>query len=323
MKYQVASHTLTGSRPINQDRTAYAERDNAILLALADGLGGHAGGELASELFIQVVLRAFNSIKQPIIENPSAFLALTIFNAHRAIHAFGKARKPPIEPRTTGVLCLVQNGYAYWAHVGDSRLYHFRRKQLLQRTMDHTPVEELHRDGLISEEEMTSHPHKGRLLKCIGGPRKPVISLGEEALLKTGDTLLLCSDGLWEALPPEDFVNYINVKSLEEGIEELLISAEEQLPNSDNITAICLRWDDKTTTELPLQANKAIQINQDQIWQEAKNRLVGQKLQQKQQVPAMDIPTKGKPKPRRKGKKAEIESTIKELEEYIQQFESK
>ena len=323
MKYQVATHTLTGSRPINQDRTAYAERDNAILLALADGLGGHAGGELAAEIFTRVVLQAFKNIKQPIIENPSAFLALTIFNAHRAIHAFGNAQKLPIEPRTTGVLCLVQNGYAYWAHVGDSRLYHFRRKQLLQRTMDHTPVEELHQDGLITEEEMTSHPHKGRLLKCVGGPRKPVISLGEETLLKTGDALLLCSDGLWEALPPEDFVNYINGKSLEEGIEELLISAEEQLPNPDNITAICLRWEDKTSTELPRQANKAVQVNQDQIWQEAKNRLVGQKLQQKQPTPVMNTPTKVKSKPSRKRKKAEIESTIKELEEYIQQFEPK
>ena len=324
MKYQVAHHTLKGSRAINQDRTDYAERDNSVLLVLADGLGGHAGGELAAELFVQLALQSFKSVKKPIIENPSAFLALTILNAHRAIVAYGEKQQPMIEPRTTGVLCLIQEGYAYWAHVGDSRLYHFRGKQLLQRTADHSSVEELHQDGLITEEEMTSHPQKGRLLKCIGGPRQPVISLGEETLLKTGDVLLLCSDGLWEALPPEDIVQYTSGKVLDEEIEEMLIEAEDRLPVSDNITAICLRWDDKPTTALPLQANKAVQVDQDKLWQEAKDRLLDQRLKTQPQAPEQSPATGDKPaKLSKQDKKSRIASTIKELEDYMQQFDPK
>ncbi|HEX19684.1 MAG TPA: serine/threonine-protein phosphatase, partial [Acidiferrobacteraceae bacterium] len=285
MKYQVAQHSLQGSRPINQDRVTYAERPNAILMVLGDGLGGHVGGELASELLTQVVLQDFNSVKQSTITNPSAFLALTILRAHRVIVSFGESQNPPIQPRTTCVLCLIQNGYAYWAHVGDSRLYHFRGGQCLQRTIDHSSVEQMRQDGLITEEEMLTHPSKGRLLKCLGGPRKPVISLSEETLIQTNDLILICSDGLWEALTLKDISDYIFSDNLEESVEEMLLDAEEQMQKgSDNITAICLKWADKITDHAPLQANSILQIDQDQIWHEAKNKILQNKVKKKRKA---------------------------------------
>ena len=120
MKYELAEYSLRGAREMNQDAIGYSERGNSVLLVLADGLGGHEGGELASELLVQAVIHAYQSVKQAMITQPSAFLALAILHAHRAINSMGKAQNPPIEPRTTCVLCLVQDGYAYWAHVGDS-----------------------------------------------------------------------------------------------------------------------------------------------------------------------------------------------------------
>ena len=274
MKYTVGEHTLRGSRRINQDRIAYAERDNAVLMVLADGLGGHARGELASELLTQNVVQGFTSIRQPLIEQPSAFLALSILHAHKMIKAMGKAHNPPIEPRTTCVICLVQNGYAYWAHVGDSRLYLFRNGELIERTQDDTMIERMRREGVLTEEEMLTHPDKSRLLKCVGGPRDPSVSLGQETLLNPGDVLLLCTDGLWEALPQETIISYLKRDDLEDSVVDMLLAAEAARKGaSDNISAIAFRWEDSMSHELPLQAETITQIDQQELKLAAKTRL--------------------------------------------------
>jgi len=254
MKYQIASLSLAGGRASNQDRVLCEEGSNAVLLVLADGLGGHAGGARAADILTRTAQHAFRSIRQPLITKPSAFLALTILRAHKEIVAFGQAQKPPISPRTTCVLCLVQNGYAYWAHVGDSRLYHFRKGQVLRRTLDHTVTEQMHLDGLLTENEMMRHPEKSRLLKALGSPRAPAITLGEETPLARDDTLLLCSDGLWEALPTTEMADFLRQDSIEESIEEMLLAAEKRMQKkADNLSAVCFRWEEGLTRALPLQ----------------------------------------------------------------------
>lgn len=274
MKYTVGEHSIRGGRKINQDRIAYAERDNAVLMVLADGLGGHARGELASELFVQTVIQQFTSIRQPLIEQPSAFLALSIIHAHKMIRAMGKAHQPRIEPRTTCVLCLVQNGYAYWAHVGDSRLYLFRNGQLIERTQDDTMIERMRQEGILTEEEMLTHPHKSRLLRCVGGPKEPSVSLGQETLLNTGDVLLLCTDGLWEALPMETISGYLHQGNLEDSVVDMLLAAEAAKDgNSDNISAIAFAWQDTMSTEMPLQPDTASEVNQAGLKQAAQDRM--------------------------------------------------
>jgi len=274
MKYTLGEHTLRGSRRINQDRIAYAERDNAVLMVLADGLGGHARGELASELLTQTLVQQFTSIRQPVIEQPSAFLALGILHAHKMIKAMGKAHNPPIEPRTTCVICLVQNGYAYWAHVGDSRLYLFRNGELIERTQDDTMIERMRQEGVLTEEEMLTHPDKSRLLKCVGGPRDPSVSLGQETLLNPGDVLLLCTDGLWEALPQENIISYLKRDDLEDSVVDMLLAAEAaRKGSSDNISAIAFRWEDSMSHELPLQAETVTQIDQQDLKLAAKTKL--------------------------------------------------
>jgi len=273
VKYTLGEHTLRGSRKINQDRIAYAERDNAVMLVLADGLGGHARGELASELLTQTVVQGFNNIRQPLIEQPSAYLALSILHAHKMIKAMGEAHQPQINPRTTCVLCLVQNGYAYWAHVGDSRLYLFRNGELVERTQDDTMIERMRQEGVLTEEEMLTHPDKSRLLKCVGGPRDPSVSLGQETLLNPGDVLLLCTDGLWEALPQQTIIGYLQKPELGDAVVDMLLAAEAARgKSSDNISAIALRWDDHITTELPLQAINLKQMDQADLQRAARHK---------------------------------------------------
>lgn len=321
MKYQLAGHTSAGSRPTNQDRIAHCERDDAVLLVVADGLGGHAGGELAAEALTDTAVQAFERIKQPIITQPSAFLALTILQAHNVILQRAKSHIPPIEPRTTCVLCLVQDGYAYWAHVGDSRLYHFRKNKLLTRTLDHTATERLRTDGVITEEEMLSHPEKSRLLKCVGGPQKPTISLGQGAPLHRGDTLLLCSDGLWETLSWEEIVHFLEFESLDEAIEEMTIEAENRRnKTSDNISVVTLRWQDRAPKDRPVQANEVVHVDQDALWEMAKNKMLVNKARAK--TTRAHNPRHGtrKQAPRKTSKK-ELRSEIKELEDYIKRIE--
>jgi len=318
VKYTLGEHTLRGSRKINQDRIAYAERDNAVMLVLADGLGGHARGELASELLTQNVVQSFTNVRQPVIEQPSAFLALSILHAHKMIRAMGEAHQPPINPRTTCVLCLVQNGYAYWAHVGDSRLYLFRNGELVERTQDDTMIERMRQEGVLTEEEMLTHPDKSRLLKCVGGPRDPSVSLGQETLLNPGDVLLLCTDGLWEALPQETIIGYLQKPELGDAVVDMLLAAEAARgKSSDNISAIALRWDDRMSTELPLQAINLKHMDQADIQRAALHKVKTVERNAESVAPA------SKPKPAAKpGKPKSLGESVQSLEQELQELES-
>lgn len=317
MKYQLTQFSLRGARPHNEDRVGCAERENTMIMAVADGLGGHRGGEVAAEILVQTLLHVFQTLRQPIIQRPSVFLALGILHAHQLIVARGQASQPVIEPRTTCVTCLVQNGYAYWAHVGDSRLYLFRQNRLLLRTQDHTTVEELHQGGLLSEQEMLEHPQKSHLLNCLGGPLKPTISVGEETLLQPGDTLLLCTDGLWEAFTPDEMVQYIRSPALEASVEEMLYAAvRKKRQGCDNVSAVCLRWEEAITRSPPLQGNTAVQISEAMLREEAKHHLPHvTKLPAKKSPARTEAADDDQNKP--------LATRIQEIEDFLKKFESK
>lgn len=314
MKYQIAQFSSTGGRAANEDRVGIAERKNAVLLVVADGLGGHSGGELAAQTVVETVLRLFQGIKAARIADPFAFLALTMLKAHRSVLTRAQAHVPPLEARTTCVLCLVQEGYAYWAHVGDSRLYHFRGTRTLKRTEDHSTIEELRRDGVISEEEMAHHPRKSYLLRSLGGRGEPRITLGEETALQPSDTLLLCSDGLWEGLPANEIGQFLSAPKLENGVEEMVYTAEQRMGDAcDNVTVACLRWEDRPTPNLPLRAPMARQIDADALVRGAASKAAAKRAPAK----APEPPTKS-PEPR-----GTIEDRIQEIEDYLRQFEPK
>lgn len=280
MDYELAYHSIIGGRSSNQDRVACFERDNAVLMVVADGLGGHQGGELAAEIAVKTFQHAFSAIRQPQIQKPSAFLALTLMRAHKAMIARGRMQRPPIQPRTTAVVCLVQNGFAYWAHVGDSRLYHFRDRKVLTRTLDHTSIEQLQVDGVLSEQEMNTHPGKSRLLKCLGGPNDPTITLGKETALYRHDSLLLCSDGLWEAVETEDLVDLLD-NPLDAAANDLLALAQERRGRRcDNASCAVLRWREGVTGAMPLQRHGTGEADENTLRREAARNTVQAKVRQ-------------------------------------------
>ncbi|MCG8011812.1 MAG: protein phosphatase 2C domain-containing protein, partial [Candidatus Thiodiazotropha weberae] len=228
MKYETAQCSLIGNRSMNQDRCLIMEAPDAILLALADGMGGHPKGEMAAQILMDNARKAFLTSRKP-ISNPRFFLSGLMEMSHQQITAFGDRQEPPIEPRTTGVLCLVQEDTAYWAHIGDSRLYIMRDGVIHLRTDDHSYVEHLRQQGLISAAQVHTHKFRNYVTRCLGGnSNRPVAELSGPHDLKQGDVVLLCSDGFWGHLPERPMVDnlYKNSAPLLNNISDLAKQAE-------------------------------------------------------------------------------------------------
>lgn len=242
MKVLTAFTNRLGNRSSNQDRYLVLERDGCVLLAVADGMGGHAGGDLAAQATVDSLRRDFIRQRAP-ISDPRAFLQTAFETAHLDVIEAGRNCTPPINPRTTCVACVVQGNQACWAHLGDSRLYLVRNGALMARTRDHTPVEDLLQRGVISESELRGHPLRNSVSRCLGGLRAlPDIGFGT-AELRADDTLLLCSDGLWNALPEEKLIGIRGYGDLQQTVDALSNEAEmASYPHSDNISVVALRW---------------------------------------------------------------------------------
>ncbi len=243
-RYEIGRESRLGNRRINQDRCAIVQSVEYALLALGDGMGGHPRGEMAAQILMDTAEQHFYRESKPIAA-PREFLKKIFHDAHKQIQAFGFAQTPAIDPRTTGVVALVQNGMVHWAHVGDSRFYLFRKGKLLTRTTDHSYVEQLRQDGIISAEQQETHPQRHFVTRCLGGaPRPPAISFGESARLVEGDVMLLCSDGFWANIEEEEMAfAFQDSDPLDKTIKGLARAAEVTAhPESDNVTALAMRW---------------------------------------------------------------------------------
>jgi len=242
MKALTSFANRLGNRTSNQDRCLVLERSDCVLLAVADGMGGHARGDLAAETAVNSLSHSFLSQHEAVAE-PGQFLKTALEIAHLETVEAGRTSTPPVEPRTTCVVCLVQGNQAWWAHVGDSRLYLLRTGRLVTRTRDHTPVEELLQSGVIEEHELVTHPLRNSVSRCLGGALRPPEISFDHAELEPGDTLLLCSDGLWSALPEQKLLDMPASGELESAVNELTDEAEKtSYPHSDNISLVGLRW---------------------------------------------------------------------------------
>jgi len=239
---EFASSSLIGDRKINQDRCIRMDDGNTILLGLGDGMGGHPRGETAAQVLIETCQNYFNRTPHPIL-NPSSFLTRLLHKAHENIVAFGYEQQPAIDPRTTAVACLVQKNVAHWAHAGDSRLYLLRERRVLAKTIDHSYVERLKQQGVITARQQKNHPQRNYVTRCLGGALvSPDITLGKHKL-EAGDILLLCSDGFWGSINEAEMLTALFGRlPLSEAVQTLAEqAAHNAFPDSDNITLIALR----------------------------------------------------------------------------------
>jgi serine/threonine protein phosphatase PrpC len=204
LQVEYAEISLVGSRSENQDRIAATVSPDAALIAAFDGMGGHADGAHAAELARRTVLARFSSQPHPLTD-PLAFLHLSLGAAHHEMVAYGQHMPLEQRPRATGAVCIVQDGMAWFAHVGDSRIYHLRAGNVISRTRDHSHVELLLQEGLINSMQAMNHPMRNYVETCLGGdPMLPEMLIGRGVKVASGDILLVCTDGFWSNLLDED-----------------------------------------------------------------------------------------------------------------------
>ncbi|ADI28470.1 PP2C family protein-serine/threonine phosphatase [Methylotenera versatilis] len=251
MKFTIFQNSRQGPRQYNQDRLAYSYSKDALLLVVADGMGGHRHGEIAAQLAVTTMTDAFQRLAVPMLSSPAKFLIDHMQQIHDMIDQLTQERELVEAPRTTIVAAVVQRGVLYCAHVGDSRLYHFRDGHLLYRTEDHSIVQSLYSKGIINKDDMSTHPYRHKVYSCLGGDVPPKIDLSDRQELAEGDTILLCTDGVWGAVTDEQIKRILNSPSITDGVTTLLDVAENTSQDQgDNMSAIGLQWGDKQSNGL-------------------------------------------------------------------------
>lgn len=239
----IVQASRVGARERNEDRVGHWAAPEATLLAVADGLGGHNHGDLAAQIAVNVFGTAFESQARPRLADPADFLAGAMDAAHAAILNEALKRDYADSPRTVIAACVVQNGHVYWSHIGDCRFYLIRKGRILVRTRDHTVVQRLFDEGRIREEAMVMHPHRNRLLQCLGGIQYPIPERQDGVRLDQDDILLLCSDGLWGPLTPRQILHPLLSRPLGEAIPELMDLAERMAGREcDNVSVVAMNW---------------------------------------------------------------------------------
>ncbi|MDO9421417.1 MAG: serine/threonine-protein phosphatase [Herminiimonas sp.] len=255
MRFSVYQESHIGGRKNNQDRMGYSFTRDALLLLVADGMGGHIMGEMAAQIAMQTIASLFQENATPYVKKPERFLEDAFFAAHREIHRYRAINNLPETPRTTIVACLIQHNNAMWAHCGDSRLYWMRGGQILARTRDHSRIETLIAQGKVDASERDTHPDRNKLFNCLGAPNMPIVEISRRASLQAGDVMLLCSDGLWSVLPDHELAQRLHSNTIVRAVPELLTTATGIAGKTgDNVTALAMMWESSED----LQGNSTI-----------------------------------------------------------------
>jgi PPM family protein phosphatase len=207
----------------------------APLYAVADGMGGHRGGEVASSLALETV--------QQLFERDEGSLADQVAQANRAVYDRSLSDRSVSGMGTTLTAALIDGNTVHLVHVGDSRAYLLREGQLRQLTEDHTLVHRMVMEGEITPEEAETHPHRSILTRALGVDESVQVDEGD-VRIESGDRLLLCTDGL-TGMVPEDQITEIMLGSADpQDAVDRLVKIANRAGGIDNITAVVLDFDD-------------------------------------------------------------------------------
>ncbi|MHA1536874.1 MAG: PP2C family protein-serine/threonine phosphatase [Alphaproteobacteria bacterium] len=249
MIWQTAKAEHIGGRDEQQDRVEIlaAADGSQALLVLADGMGGHAGGEMAAQAAIDIAGECWRrQLDKP--SEPPEFLAAVVAGAHARINEVGEQHG--LTPRATIVALHLAGGRASWVHVGDSRLYRFAAAAAnsadaaVERTHDHSVVQMLVDMGKVEEHEMGDHPDQNRLTRSLGGEPEPKADIGG-CDLAAGDAFVLCSDGLWENASEDEMSKSARARELGPAARDLAsLAAKRGGRAGDNVAIAIARIED-------------------------------------------------------------------------------
>ncbi len=232
-----------GGRNYNEDACGHWQSEDRLCCVLADGAGGHGGGDVAARLAVKELLRAF-------AENPSqaaAQLKGMVRDVNDAV--IGHRAPGPTQNMHTTLVCLVIDAVghaAHWAHAGDSRLYWFRDGSVLRRTRDHSLVQTLVDAGLWKLDDLKQHPRGNELVSALGmDPDDLDVSVSAEpAGVEPGDVFLLCTDGCWEYLDDTALLQSLAASDTPRAwladLTARIVQATRSAKSHDNFTAIAV-----------------------------------------------------------------------------------
>ncbi|MCA1321676.1 protein phosphatase 2C domain-containing protein [Bacillus tianshenii] len=234
-----SSFSKKGGRRYNEDNCIAERMEDSYLWVVADGMGGHHGGEVASQLAVESMLRHFErdpSVSKEMLEAHLLFANERIMELQNENAQFQNMQTTIVAALTNGCKTII-------GHLGDSRCYLFRNGRIDFRTMDHSVVQMMVKQGEITEKDMRTHEDRNKVLKSLGkgGELKPSY-LVVDTPLQTGDALLLCTDGFWEyVMDGEMEVDYYKSQFPEEWLgkmEKRLLGRAKK--NHDNYTAMAV-----------------------------------------------------------------------------------
>jgi len=250
MRFTIFQQSHIGGRKVNQDRLAYSYSKDVMLMVIADGMGGHARGEIAAEIAVNTINNRFQTEARTALRRPKEFLDAALHAAHRAIVAFADKNDMLECPRTTIVAVVIQHDKACWAHVGDSRLYLFRAGRLAAVTADHSRVQQMIDAGILTPAQAAVHPDRNKIYNCLGGVLPPTITHSEEWPLLVGDSIWISTDGFWGPLNTDSIAAQTVDADVVQLVPKLMEDAERKAgAESDNLSVVAMRWEKQEEDE--------------------------------------------------------------------------
>lgn len=242
MQLEYFQLTSAGDRDVNQDSMAHIVNKDYAMFIVADGLGGHHAGEKASQYFCQGMLLCAKTYSKKISQNPNGVLQDWIDEAIDEMKVLFAGEQVACKAYTTCAILYLDEERAMTAHCGDSRVYRMNPIEILWRTRDHSVPQELLEAGMITEQEIASHPDQNQLTRSINVNKVHQVDVQSFPPINDNETFVLCSDGFWENVRPSEILQLADLKSNKENLAKLgRLSVYRARGRSDNVTAITVR----------------------------------------------------------------------------------
>ena len=232
---QTAFYTDIGGRSCNEDCVRQCTGSGeGLCFVLADGLGGHGGGSYASDMVCQTVSKGFTGRVSP------AILTDLFQEAHRNVR---ELQTPQCSMKSTAVALMIADGRAAWAHVGDSRLYHFVNGSLVFQTKDHSASQIAVMLGDITVDQIRFHEDRNRILKALGQDGSLNVEASEELLSPGDHAYLLCSDGFWEYVLEKEMEDDLRLASdPEDWLRRMRERLQKRIPDDNDNNSAAVVW---------------------------------------------------------------------------------
>ncbi len=239
MTVDFIEYSNCGERSVNQDCVGSYSDGEFYVFTLCDGLGGHGGGEIASSAAVNAIIETAKNRNQY-----TDLIASCFENADKSINQKILENQNLKNMKTTATLLVFDNGKAQWAHIGDSRIYYFRKNKFVLRTNDHSVPQQLANMGEIKQSEIRRHPDRNKLLRCLPYCPNDYEVSEKEVKLSKRDSFVMMSDGFWDWINSKDIAKSLKkFKTARESADYLINLAFERGKgnNMDNLSLVIVR----------------------------------------------------------------------------------